>query len=222
MAKKTLVVIGGGAAGFFCAVNAAAMDRSLRVVIIEKTGKLLSKVKVSGGGRCNVTHDCDDITTMSNRYPRGKNFVKRSFHGFFTTDTVEWFRKRNVELKTEADGRMFPVSNSSDTIIRCLLNEASEYGVEIMRNTSVLEVKLLQPGFELKLERSGGTEVMRADILCVASGGYPKTEQYKWMDVFGHRIITPVPSLFTFNAPQHPITALMGLSVPLAELKIPE
>src|SRR6187401_506501 len=129
MAKKTLVVIGGGAAGFFCAVNVAAMDRSIRVVIIEKTGKLLSKVKVSGGGRCNVTQHCDDITVMSNRYPRGKNFVKRSFHGFFTTDTIEWFLKRGVELKTEPDGRMFPVTNSSETIIRCLLDEASAHNV---------------------------------------------------------------------------------------------
>ena len=114
--KKQLVVIGGGAAGVFCAVNAAAKNPQLQVTVIEKTGKLLSKVKVSGGGRCNVTHHEDDITAMSNRYPRGKHFVRKAFHEFFTTDTVQWFTSRGVPLKTEKDGRMFPVSNQSESI----------------------------------------------------------------------------------------------------------
>jgi len=134
MAKKTLVVIGGGAAGFFCAVNVAAMDRSIRVVIIEKTGKLLSKVKVSGGGRCNVTHACFDIAEMSKRYPRGQHFVKKAFHQFFTTDTISWFEERGVKLKAEEDGRMFPVTDSSQTIIECLLKEANKFGVDILMN----------------------------------------------------------------------------------------
>src|SRR5215208_2522266 len=111
--KKNLVVIGGGAAGFFCAVNAARMNRHVKVILLEKTSKLLSKVKVSGGGRCNVTHALFDITEMSRRYPRGQNFVKKTFHQFFTTDTVKWFEDRDVQLKTEKDGRMFPVTDSS-------------------------------------------------------------------------------------------------------------
>ncbi len=120
MATSNLIVIGGGAAGFFCAVNAARLKPSLKVTIIEKKNKLLSKVKVSGGGRCNVTHACVDIAEMSKQYPRCANFVKKTFHQFFTTDTIKWFENREVKLKTEADGRMFPVTNSSQTIIDCL------------------------------------------------------------------------------------------------------
>ena len=130
MAKR-LIVIGGGAAGFFCAVNAARIDPSLKVSLIEKSNKLLSKVKVSGGGRCNVTHACFDIAEMSKQYPRGQHFVKKTFHQFFTTDTIKWFEERGVKLKTEQDGRMFPVTDSSQTIIDCLLKEASSFGVEI-------------------------------------------------------------------------------------------
>ena len=109
--SKKLIVIGGGAAGFFCAVNAARMNPQLKVILVEKTGKLLAKVKVSGGGRCNITHACFDIIEMSKKYPRGGNFVKKSFHQFFTTDTIKWFKERNAELKQEKDGRMFPVTN---------------------------------------------------------------------------------------------------------------
>ena len=135
--EKHLIVIGGGAAGFFCAVNAARMDRSLKVTIIEKSNKLLSKVKISGGGRCNVTHACFDIAEMSKRYPRGQHFVKKAFHQFFTTDIINWFEERGVKLKTEGDGRMFPVTDSSQTIINCLLQEANKFGVEILMNREV-------------------------------------------------------------------------------------
>src|SRR5271170_2006916 len=119
MDKKRLIIIGGGAAGFFCAVNAARMNPLLEVVIIEKTSKLLSKVRVSGGGRCNVTHSCFSIAEMIKKYPRGSSFLKKAFHHFFTTNTIEWFKERGVELKTEADGRMFPVTNSSETVVEC-------------------------------------------------------------------------------------------------------
>ncbi len=131
MKEKKLVVIGGGAAGFFCAVNAARMSTGLQVVLLEKSNKLLSKVKVSGGGRCNLTHACFDIAEMSEKYPRGKNFVKKTFYQFFTTDTIKWFEEREVPLCTEADGRMFPLSHSSSSIIDCLLEEADKYKVEI-------------------------------------------------------------------------------------------
>lgn len=149
MAQKTLIVIGGGAAGFFCAINAAAKNPRLKVTIIEKTGKLLSKVKVSGGGRCNVTHSCFTIPEMIKKYPRGEKFLKQAFHHFFTTDTIEWFAKRNVRLKTEADGRMFPESNSSETIVNCLLQEADKYAVEILLNREIVNIEKTLDHFQL-------------------------------------------------------------------------
>ena len=135
--SPNLIVIGGGAAGIFCAVNAARQRPGLHVTVLEKTGKLLSKVKVSGGGRCNVTHACYDITEMAKRYPRGGHFVRKAFYRWFTTDTVDWFGSRGVELKTEADGRMFPVSDSSQSIIDCLMKEVNRYGVEIRLHAEV-------------------------------------------------------------------------------------
>lgn len=221
MQNKTLVVVGGGAAGFFCAINAASMNPLLNVLLLEKTSKLLSKVRVSGGGRCNVTHDCRDITEMSNRYPRGKNFVKKAFHGFFTTDTIAWFGQRGVQLKTESDGRMFPVTNSSETIVNCLLKEAFDHGVQIMMNTVVAKITREQDGFLLALGGGGTPAEIHTDYLCLATGGYPKEVQYSWFSDFGHTIVKPVPSLFTFNAPKHSITGLMGVSVPEAEIRIP-
>jgi predicted flavoprotein YhiN len=135
--SQHLIVIGGGAAGIFCAVNAARRHPGLNVTVLEKTGKLLSKVKVSGGGRCNVTHACYDITDMSKRYPRGGHFVRKAFYRWFTTDTIDWFRERGVELTTEEDGRMFPVTNTSQTIIDCLMKEVNRYGVEIRLQAEV-------------------------------------------------------------------------------------
>ncbi len=217
----TLAVIGGGAAGFFCAVNAAGMDPSLRVIIIERSGKLLSKVKISGGGRCNVTHACFDINEMSERYPRGYRFVKKAFHQFFTTDTIQWFEERGVRLKTEEDGRMFPVTDSSQTIIDCLLREASKFGVEIMMNAEVKEIKHEPGKFLLTMGKTGtanaqlseGLFELTADCICLATGGYPKSQMFNWITKLGHSIEDPVPSLFTFNLPDHPITKLMGISV---------
>ena len=215
--SKHLIVIGGGAAGFFCAINAARMNRSLKVTIIEKTNKLLSKVKVSGGGRCNVTHACFDIAEMSKRYPRGPHFVKKTFHQFFTTDTIEWFGERGVELKTEEDGRMFPVTDSSQTIIDCLLKEANRFGVEIIMNKEVKKIETNLSTFNLQLSTG---ENISADFICVASGGYPKSSMFDWLKELGHTIEDPVPSLFTFNLPNHPITKLMGISVEMAKVKI--
>ncbi len=215
--KKTLIVIGGGAAGFFCAVNAARMNPALKVVLLEKSNKVLSKVKVSGGGRCNVTHACFEIAEMSKRYPRGEHFVRKAFHQFFTTDTIEWFETRGVKLKTEADGRMFPVTNSSQTIIDCLLKEVNTYEVEILMNREVRKLKV--EGAKWEVEINNG-EIMIADFVCVASGGFPKLSQFDWLKGTGHTITAPVPSLFTFNIPNHPITELMGISVPAATVKI--
>lgn len=210
-------MIGGGAAGFFCAVNAARLNPNLSVLVLEKTTKLLAKVKISGGGRCNVTHALFDIGEMSKRYPRGQNFVKKTFHQFFTTDTIRWFEERGVRLKTEKDGRMFPASDSSQSIVDCLMNEANRYGVEIRMNADVKEVR--RAGDEWEIATADGQQTT-ADFLCVATGGYPKASMFEWLTALGHTFSAPVPSLFTFNLPKHPLTALMGVSVEKARVKI--
>jgi predicted Rossmann fold flavoprotein len=222
--SKRLIVIGGGAAGFFCAINAARMNPHLKVTLLEKTNKLLSKVKVSGGGRCNVTHACFDISEMSKKYPRGGNFVKKAFHHFFTTDIIEWFRERDVILKVEKDGRMFPVSNLSQTIVDCLHDEANKYGVAILLNAEVKKINAQQSIFTIQLSNN---KEIQADFVCVASGGYPKSSMFHWLAELGHTIENPVPSLFTFNLatgqagiPGNPITELMGVSIENVRVKI--
>ena len=215
--SKHLIVIGGGAAGFFCAVNAARLNPLLKVTILEKSSKLLSKVKVSGGGRCNVTHHCFDIVEMSKHYPRGQYFVKKAFHQFFTTDAIRWFEERGVKVKSEKDGRMFPVTDSSDTIINCLLKEADKYNVEIKLNTEVKNVNYTNEKFHLEIADS---RQITGDYLCIAAGGYPKSSMFEWIRKLGHTIEEPVPSLFTFNLPGHSITKLMGVSVERTIVKI--
>lgn len=215
--RKRLVIVGGGAAGFFCAVNAARLNSSLEVIIIEKTGKLLSKVKVSGGGRCNVTHGCFDRNEMIRRYPRGGNFLKKAFHQFFTTDTIQWFEERGVPLIVEPDGRMFPVANSSQTIIDCLVKEANQYNIQIFMNREVKKIDINKNIFHIYFT---GGERMDADYVCLACGGYPKTAMFDWIKEWGHTIEEPVPSLFTFNMPGNPITRLMGVVAEKASVKI--
>ena len=226
MKQKQLVVIGGGAAGFFAAVNAARMNPALKVTLLEKSHKLLSKVRISGGGRCNVTHHCFEINEMIKNYPRGAHFLKKAFHHFFTTDTIRWFQERGVALKTESDGRMFPVTNQSETIIECLLKEANRYEVDIRMNAEVKEVKMND---EQQLHGTGnkkfnicfsGSGFLDADFICMACGGYPKLSQYNWLQSTAHHIESPVPSLFTFNMPGNTITGLMGISVEKAVAKI--
>lgn len=214
---KTLVVIGGGAAGFFCAINAAVKHPDLNIILLEKTGKLLSKVKISGGGRCNVTHACFSISEMSKKYPRGEKFVKKTFHQFFTKDTIDWFETRGVILKAEADGRMFPDTDSSQTIIDCLLREANKHQVDIRMNADVKSVRRDNEQF---LVRLANEKFIWADYVTIACGGYPKSSMFDWLTALGHTIEEPVPSLFTFNIPQHPIVGLMGISVKEAQVKI--
>ncbi|MEP7239194.1 MAG: NAD(P)/FAD-dependent oxidoreductase [Ferruginibacter sp.] len=217
MNKKRLIVIGGGAAGFFCAVNAARLNPQLEVIILEKSNKLLSKVKVSGGGRCNVTHACYSIAEMIKKYPRGAAFLKKAFHHFFTNDTIAWFKERGVSLKTEADGRMFPVTDNSQTIIDCLTKEANKYAVEIRMNKEVKEILTNEGKWNLVLKDD---VILDADFVCIASGGYPKILQYDWLKTSEHNIEEPVPSLFTFNMPGNVVTALMGVSVENVNVKI--
>ncbi len=215
--QQKLIVIGGGAAGFFCAVNAARLHPNLRVLIVEKSNKLLSKVKLSGGGRCNTTHACFEIQELVKKYPRGQQFLKKAFHQFNTNHTIEWFEQRGVSLKTEADGRMFPSTNDSQTIINCLLKEADKYGVEIMMQT---EVKGLQKKEHQFLLATTNGKQLNADFLCIACGGYPKSSMFNWLLSLGHTIELPVPSLFTFNMPGNKIVSLMGVAVPNATVKI--
>jgi predicted Rossmann fold flavoprotein len=214
--RMRLIVIGGGAAGFFCAVNAARKNPELEVMIIEKSSKLLSKVRISGGGRCNVTHACFSIADMVKKYPRGSHFVKKTFHRFFTEDTIAWFLERGVRLKTEQDGRMFPITDSSETIIDCLLRETDKYKVKVRMNTEVKSIS--REINKWKIEFANG-EKEEADFLCVACGGYPKASMFEWLTATGHSIEPPVPSLFTFNMPGNPIVKLMGIST-TARVKI--
>lgn len=216
------MIIGGGAAGFFCAVNAAAKNPELEVCIVEKSSKLLSKVRISGGGRCNVTHACYSIADMIKKYPRGEKFLKQAFRHFFTTDTIEWFEKKGVAIKAEEDGRMFPVSNSSITIIDCLMREATKNNVQILMNRDVVKIEPLKEsestkGFNISFKNG---EKLWADFVCIACGGFPKALQYDWLKNLGHHFEDPVPSLFTFNVPKHPISALMGISVENVQVKI--
>jgi hypothetical protein len=217
MNKNCLVVIGGGAAGFFCAVNAARLNPQLQVIIVEKSSKLLSKVKVSGGGRCNVTHACYSIADMIKKYPRGGSFLKKAFHHFFTTDTIAWFKERDVDLKTEPDGRMFPVTDSSQTIIDCLMKEVNRYHVEILMNKEVKGFSRLNDKWHLLFANE---TIMEADYVCIASGGYPKPVQFDWLQQTDHTIEKPVPSLFTFNMLGNAITGLMGVTVENVIVKI--
>lgn len=217
MYKKRLIVIGGGAAGFFCAVNAARICPDLEVIILEKTSKLLGKVRISGGGRCNVTHACFSIADMIKKYPRGGSFLKKAFHHFFTEDTIHWFRERGVELKTEADGRMFPVTDSSQTIIDCLLKEANKYGVQIRMNRELKQLSVENGRWSLRINED---EIMQSDFVCIASGGYPKMAQYGWLSNAGVEVENPVPSLFTFNLPESPVRSLMGVTVENARVKV--
>ncbi|SFD62210.1 hypothetical protein SAMN05518672_102657 [Chitinophaga sp. CF118] len=217
MINKKLVVIGGGAAGFFCAINAAKLFPALEIKLIEKSNKLLSKVKISGGGRCNVTHNAPDISYMSKHYPRGQHFVKKAFNRFFVPDTIEWFKERGVTLKAEPDGRMFPDTDSSQTIIDCLLREADRYRVKIEMSTAVTALSQTSAGWIINLQ-DGRT--LETDYVCVAAGGYAQADKFSWLQATGHQIVPPLPSLFTFNMPGNPITELMGVSVGEAHVKI--
>ena len=212
-----VVVIGGGAAGFFASIRAAERMPHGRVTLLEKSDKLLAKVRISGGGRCNVTHDLSAPGALARRYPRGGRFLKKAFSHFGQPATVEWFRKRGAELKVEPDGRMFPTSDSSSSIIECLTETAEGAGVEVRKSCGVSRIHLR--GGAIHLELSNG-QSMVADRVIVAAGGQPKREGFAWLESLGHSIVPPLPSLFTFNMPDEPIRELMGLSVEHARVRV--
>ena len=217
-----VVVIGGGAAGFFGAITCAQADTGIKVTLLEKTSKLLSKVLVSGGGRCNVTHNCFAPGPLSQHYPRGARQLKEAFKTFGAQETVAWFEQRGVKLKTETDGRMFPVTDNSQTIADCLLREARKAGVTVQTSIGVTRITtpdLTTDQQQFILELSNGTQ-LKADKVLVCTGGNPKTTGYDWLRELGHPIQEPVPSLFTFNVPGNPLKDLMGVSVPHAKVRI--
>ncbi|WP_026954100.1 NAD(P)/FAD-dependent oxidoreductase [Algoriphagus vanfongensis] len=209
-----IAIIGGGAAGYFAAIHAAGKGRN--VCIYEKSPKLLSKVKISGGGRCNVTHRPMEISKLVKNYPRGEKFLKRVFRHFDSTDTISWFESRNVPLKTEADGRVFPMSDSSSSIIGALMQEAQKLGV-VVKTGWALE-SLIQESQKWNLRFS--KENIGADVVILATGGHPKIDGYGFLKLLNHKILDPIPSLFTFNTPSEPIRELMGLSAPQVHVKL--
>jgi predicted Rossmann fold flavoprotein len=211
-----IIVIGGGAAGFFAAITCAQTYPHTRVTLIEAGRSPLGKVKISGGGRCNVTHACFDPTQLVQFYPRGSKALRGAFTRFQPQDTVAWYADRGVQLKTEADGRMFPTTDDSETIVRCLLDAAAAVGVKIWTGESVAEISHQQPsGWSVQL-KSGQT--LTADRVLLATGSNPSG--YKWAQKLGHPIATPVPSLFTFNIPDPRLANLAGLSVKSATVKL--
>lgn len=216
--ENKIVVIGGGAAGFFAAVTCAGNYPESRVTIYERSNKLLTKVRISGGGRCNVTHACFDNQEMVKKYPRGEKQLINAFARFSVVDTIRWFEERGVMLKTEEDGRMFPVTNNSATIVNCLLHEADQLSVKIVMNAELIKLsKNKEEKFELIFK--DGSDVL-ADKVIVAAGGHSKSENVSWLKESGHELVSPVPSLFTFNMPGDPVRELMGVSVPHAGLQI--
>ncbi|CAN5160982.1 NAD(P)/FAD-dependent oxidoreductase [soil metagenome] len=212
-----LIVVGGGAAGFFAAIEAADRNPKLKIAILEKTTKLLSKVRISGGGRCNVTHHCFEASPLSKHYPRGQKEFKQLFRIFQASDTVEWFEKKGVELITEDDGRMFPITENSETIIDCFLREAQKHAIEIMISTEVSGLKKENDWISVRT-RDGRT--LTANNVLIAIGGHPMPNAYDWINRIGHTILAPIPSLFTFNDPSKEFVDLMGVAVQYAEVKI--
>lgn len=217
--KKKVVIIGGGAAGIFTAVICAEKNPYLEIVVLEKTRQLLSKVRISGGGRCNVTHSEFDPKKLTTNYPRGCKELLGPFHRFQPQDTLHWFQNHGVELKTEEDGRVFPATDCSATIINCLLDTAKEKGVHVLSERSVRLVEFIKEEhrYRVHLEKQ---EPILCDYLVLATGGSPQGHELSTS--LGHEITDPVPSLFTFNVPSSPFIDLAGITLSSAELVLPD
>ena len=212
MDKLDVAVIGGGAAGFFAAISVKENHPDARVVIFEKSQKLLAKVKVSGGGRCNVTNGCTSISELCKAYPRGGKSLKKPFQVFNTKHTRGWFETRGVPLVIEEDDRVFPESQSSQSIIDCFLNETNRLNIEIVMGATISALRPVDTKIELNLIRDDVKSKV-FDKVIIASGGSPKKSGFAWLEDLNHKIENPVPSLFTFNVPNNPITKLMGIVV---------
>jgi predicted Rossmann fold flavoprotein len=211
-----VAIIGGGAAGFFAALSAKKNHPKAEVIVFEKSDKLLSKVRISGGGRCNVTHACFKASELARFYPRGSKKIKKAFGIFNSNHTVAWFKERGIELKKEADNRMFPITDKSITIINCFLDEAHKLGVIIKRETKIESIEPFHNQIHLKIDGFN----YPFDKVIVASGGSPKLTGLEWLKKLGHDIELPLPSLFTFNIPDEEIRAYQGLSVKNATIRV--
>lgn len=208
-----IIIVGGGAAGFFTAINIAEKNKNLKIAILERGKEVLSKVRISGGGRCNVTHACFVPNDLVKFYPRGEKELRGPFHQFCSGDTIEWFQKHGVELKIEEDGRMFPVSNSSQTIIDCFIESTNKLGIQVLTGQSVQSIFQTEEFWKVETNK----ETFACQKLIIAAGSNPKI--WELLSGLGHKIVPPVPSLFTFNIKDTRIKDLMGLSA-IATVKI--
>ena len=211
---SNIIIIGGGAAGFFAAINIAEKYPHLKVSILERGSEGLQKVKISGGGRCNVTHAEFIPKELVKNYPRGEKELLGPFHQFMTGDTIEWFEKRGISLKIEEDGRMFPETDSSKTIVDCFLNEAERLGVQVMYNQSVVQVVKDEKFWKVSTKKV----VFTCEKLIIATGSNPKI--WHLLEQLGHTIVKPVPSLFTFNIKDERLANIPGVSVPHVQVKV--
>ena len=214
MQKKDVLVVGGGASGFFTAINIAEQNPQLSITILERGKNVLEKVRISGGGRCNVTHACYVPDVLTKFYPRGERELKGPFHVFATGDMESWLEGHGVTLKTEEDGRMFPESNSSQTIIDCFLNLAHELGIQTVTSCNVQSLKFENESWIVSTTK----DEYASTHLVMATGSNPKI--WEIVKNLGHRIVAPVPSLFTFNCKDERINQLMGVSVPMVSIKV--
>ena len=215
--KYDLIVVGGGAAGFFTAIRVGELRPGSRILILEKGGKVLQKVRISGGGRCNVTHACFEPKELVKNYPRGSRELLGPFHRFQPGDTIAWFENHGVELKIEPDGRMFPVTNDSATIVECLTQAARWAGVQVRTSCNVEQLQK-EPDGTFTVTLTGG-ESFRSKTVMMAPGSSPR--MWQLLREMGHSIVEPVPSLFTFNCRDARIAELPGVSVEKAALRIP-
>lgn len=212
-----VVIIGAGAAGFFSAAQLISKLLETRILILEKTGKTLSKVKISGGGRCNVCPNILDVSQLIQNYPRGNPWLSGVFEQFSVQDTLKWFENQGVSIVAEVDGRMFPESNNSQTIIDALQKATLNKGVELQLHSGVKSIQPKPSGFQLMLDNG---QTIESKLIIIAAGGHPSARGYEWLSQLGLEIVAPVPSLFTFNVRHHLWGDLMGVSVALARVKL--
>lgn len=208
--KFDIIIVGGGAAGFFTAINIVEKKPKLKVAILERGSEVLQKVRISGGGRCNVTHACFEPNELVKFYPRGEKELRGPFHQFCAGDTIEWFEKHGVELKIEEDGRMFPVSNSSQSIIDCFLKATQKLGISVLTGQAVQSIFKKENLWKIETQN----ENYLVEKLILATGSNPKI--WELLQTYGHAVVNPVPSLFTFNIKDARIKELPGVAAQVA------
>ncbi|MFN8416000.1 MAG: NAD(P)/FAD-dependent oxidoreductase [Cytophagaceae bacterium] len=215
----SVVIIGGGASGFFTAIRLAELNPDISITILEKTSKTLSKVSISGGGRCNVTNGLVKEKEFLENYPRGKEFLVSAFKKFSNKDVIQWFKQHQVSLKTEKDLRVFPITDNSETIIQCYLHLVSKYKIQLQLNSEVVSISKKGSDFEIQLKNK---PTILSNAVVLSCGGYMNSNSYDWLKSLSIPIVRNIPSLFTFNIPKSPLTDFMGVSAPNAIVLLPE